>query len=137
MTRTVVVLTGPQRPHELLLLAVGVLSTIGYVAGGPAPGSIAATLPGWAVVAFYVLFGAGSTIALAGCGLHRRSVGPGLEQGGLLIQAAALMLYAPAIVVYAGARGWGVVLILAAWAAANCWRAAQIQRALNARVVPR
>lgn len=137
MTRPVVVLAGPQRPHELLLLAVGVLSTVGYGAGGPPPGSITATLPGWAVVAFYVLFGTGSAIGLAGCALRRRSVGPGLEQGGLLIQAAALMLYAPAIMVYAGARGWGVVLILAAWAAANCWRAGQIQRDLNARVVPR
>lgn len=137
MTRPVLVLTGPLRPHELLLLVVGILSTIGYVAGGPAPGSITATLPGWAVVAFYGLFGVGSTIGLAGCLLRRRAIGPGLEQGGLLIQAAALVLYAIAIMGYAGHRGWGVILILAGWVAANLWRAGQIQRDLHGRAGPR
>ena len=137
MSRPVVVLTGPWRPHELLLQLVGIVSTVGYIAGGPAPGSITTTLPGWAVTAFYVLFGTGSTFGLVGCLMRQRALGPGLNQGGLLIQAAALVLYAVAILAYAGHRGWGVILILAGWTSANIWRAVQIQNALRARAAPR
>lgn len=137
MTRSVVVLSGSLRPHELLLLVVGILSTIGFVVGGPAPASLTAVLPGWAVGAFYVLLGVGSTIGLAGCLLRRTEVGPGLEQGGLLLQAAALVLYALAVVAFAGLDGTVAALTFAAWATANCWRATQIQRDLHARAAPR
>lgn len=132
MSRPIVVLTGPQRPHELLLLVVGILSVVGYLIGGAPPGSITATLPAWAVAVFYVLLGVGSVLGLAGCLLRRQPIGPGLEQGGLLIQAAAVVTYGLAVLTYAGGRGWGAILILAGWAAANLWRALQIQRDLRA-----
>jgi hypothetical protein len=116
----------------MLLLAVGVLSTVGYVVGGAPPGSVVAVLPGALVALFYVLLGVGSTIGLTGCLLRRFELGAGLEQGGMLIQAAGLLLYLVSVAAYAPGRGWGQLLILGAWVVADLARAVEIWADLRA-----
>lgn len=128
----VVVVAGPRRPHELLLLVVGLLSTVGYLVGGPTNGSVVAVLPSWAVAAMYVLLGAGSAIGLIGCLMPRRvEYALGIEQGGLLIQAAGILVFAVTVLAHVGWRGWSFLIIMGGWLVANLWRAWQIQVAVR------
>jgi hypothetical protein len=124
--RPIIVVSGRHRPHEILLLAVSLVTGLAYTVGAPPPSSIAALLPGWAVLVWavgLVISGALGLVALA-------ARAPQVEQAAMLLGAAALVWYAAA----AGQLGWrgafaGVVC--AAWAGANVARALQIRADLR------
>jgi hypothetical protein len=132
--RPIVLVTGRQRPHEVLLLVLSVLVGAGYSFGAPPPASVAALMPSWLVHVW-----AGGLLVSGVTGLASLAGGPRLverrmhlEIGAMLIGAAALMLSTEATIQYAAeagvlpraglAAGFGV-----AWTGANLWRAIQIR----------
>jgi len=125
MNRPVFVVAGRHRPHEVLLLAVSVVSGLAYVIGAPAPGSLAALLPGWAVAVWAWGLLLSGVVGLSGVW---RSLE--LEAAAMLLGAGALLWYAVAVAQF-GWRGLFGGAVALAWASANVWRAAQIRRDLR------
>lgn len=126
MSRPVVVISGHHRPHELLLLAVSLLTGLAFTIGAPPPSSVAALMPGWALHVWSLGLAVSGAVGLAGV-LTRRSWSLQLEQAGMLIGAGALVWYGAAVAPY----GWRALFagaICLAWAGANLARAAQIRR---------
>jgi len=116
-----VVIPGRHRPHEILRLAVSVVTGAAYTFGAPAPGSLAALLPGWAVLVWSVGLALSGLVGLVGVLWSLR-----LEAAGMLTGAGALVWYTAAV----GQLGWRALfaaLISLAWAGANVWRAVQIR----------
>ena len=134
VARTVVVLSGRRRPHELLLLVVSVVTGLAYTIGAPPPTSIAALLPGWALLVWAVGLTVSGALGLAGA-LTRRSWSLQLEQAGMLLGACALVWYAGAVIPF-GWRALFASAIAVGWAAANVARAVQIRRDLRIRSQP-
>lgn len=125
MSRPVVVVSGRHRPHEIFLLVVALVVGVAYTVGAPPPGSIAALLPGWALLIWTVGLALSGLIGLAGVLWSMR-----LEQAGMLIGAGALVWYVASVSQF----GWTALFAgftCAAWAGANVWRAAQIRRDLR------
>lgn len=126
--RRSVVIAGRHRPHEILLLALSLLIGAAYTIGAPPPTSLAASLPGWAVLVWSIGLALSGVIGLVGVIWSML-----LEQAGMLLGAAALLWYAAAVAPF----GWRALFaggISVAWAAANLARAWQIRRELR---VPR
>lgn len=123
--RPLVVVSGRHRPHEVLLLAVQVITGVAYTVGAPPPTSVAALLPGWALLVWSVGLAVSGVIGLAGV-----IWSPRVEAAGMLLGAGALIWYAAALAPF----GWRALLagaISAAWAGANLWRALQIRNDLR------
>lgn len=123
--RPLVVISGRHRPHEVLLLAVQVITGVAYTVGAPPPTSVAALLPGWALLVWSVGLAVSGVIGLAGV-----IWSPRVEAAGMLLGAGALIWYAAALAPF----GWRALLagaISAAWAGANLWRALQIRNDLR------
>lgn len=128
MARPLIVVSGRHRPHELLLLAVSVVTGLAYTVGAPPPASVAALLPGWALHVWSAGLVVSGVVGLAGA-LSRRWWSLQVEQAGMLIGAASLIWYTAAVVPF----GWRALLagaISVAWATANVARALQIRRDL-------
>ena len=133
MGRPVVVVAGRHRPHEILLLAVAVLTGLAYTLGAPPPNSLAALLPGWSVRVWAVGLALHGVAGLAACASKARWSLPA-EQASMLVGAAALVWYAVALAdasQTAGARALLSGGITLAWAGANLWRAGQIYHDLR------
>lgn len=132
MQRPVVVITGRQRPHELVLLGFALLIGLAYTVGAPPPRSSAAEMPAWLVRLWAVgllVHGVAGLAAVFVPGPKGRSLLA--EAGSMLIGAGALLVVAAASFSYAG---WGALLgggFLLAWAVANVVRAFQIRRDLR------
>jgi hypothetical protein len=125
MSRPVVVISGRHRPHQLFLMAVSLVLGTAYTLGAPPPQSLAALLPGWALLTWSVGMLVAGAVGLWGAWRSLR-----LEQAGLLLGAAALAWYVAAVAQF----GWRALLptaICVAWAGANVWRAGQIQKDLR------
>lgn len=123
--RPLVVVSGRHRPHEILLLAVQVITGVAYTVGAPPPSSVAAFLPGWALLVWAVGLAVSGVLGLAGVLWSLR-----VEAAAMLLGAGALIWYAAALAPF----GWRALLagaISAAWAAANLWRALQIRHDLR------
>lgn len=129
MGRPLVVLSGRHRPHELLLLAVSIVTGVAYLIGAPPPQSIAALMPTWALHVWAAGLAASGILGLTGA-LTRRGWSLALEQAAMLIGAGALVWYVGAVVPF-GWRGLFAGLISLAWASANVARAVQIRRDLR------
>lgn len=129
MGRPLVVVSGRHRPHELLLLAVSVITGAAYTVGAPPPTSVAALMPTWALHVWSAGLVISGALGLVGA-LTRRGWSLAVEQAGMLIGAAALVWYVGAVVPF-GWRGLFAGLISMAWAAANLARAVQIRNDLR------
>ena len=128
MSRPIVVLTGAHRPHEQLLLAVSLGWGAACLLGAPPPGSVVTLLPRWEVVAWTVLLLVSGVVGLVGCWWRGHiATGLGLELAGMLFGAGATIVYVTGVVAATGVRGLFPAVIVAAWSAANLWRAAQIR----------
>ena len=127
--RPIVVVSGKLRPHEILLLAVSVVTGLAYTIGAPPPTSIAALLPGWAVLVWAVGLTCSGILGLTAVVAHRRW-SLQVEQASMLLGAAALVWYTAAAV-SVGWRGLFAAAITVAWAAANLARALQIRTDLR------
>jgi len=130
--RSVVIVAGRSRPHELLLLGWSLLSGISYLLGAPPPGSITALMPAWEIHAWAAGLLVSGLVGLVGCwwrGNH--ALGLGLESGGLLIGSGALLLYTVAAFSVGGWRALFAAGLVATWLAANLWRVGQIRRDLR------
>lgn len=131
MSRPLVVVSGRHRPHELLLLAVSLVTGVAYTIGAPPPASVSALLPAWALHVWSAGLVVSGVVGLAGA-LTRRWWSLQVEQAGMLLGAAALIWYTAAVVPF----GWRALLaglISVAWALANVVRAVQIRRDLAGR----
>lgn len=121
------VVAGHHRPHELLFLALSLLFGVLYTLGSPPPQSVAAQMPSWLVHVWSVGLLLSGVVGLVGAlwpmPLDR---GLGLELGGMLLGAAALVVTTAAVFEYAGSAGLFGGGFSAAWALANIARAAQI-----------
>lgn len=124
--RSVVIVQGRHRPHEQLLLAYSAALGIALLAGAPPPMSMT-PLPDLLVTVWAGGLAVSGVAGLTGCWL-RGERGLGVELGGLLLNAGALLIYSVAVFSAGGVRALlpgGVVL---AWSAANLWRARQALR---------
>jgi len=124
------VVMGQHRPHELCLLAAGPLITLAWLLR-PVSNPGLSKLPEYFIIGMYVSLFVGGVIGLAGIAMRRAAVGPGLEQGGLLIQAGGVMLSVLATILLSGFIAWTFETIFAMWATANIARAIQIQAELK------
>jgi hypothetical protein len=128
----IIVVTGRQRPHEVLLLVVSVLVGVAYLLGSPPAASVAALIPRWEIHVWAVVM-----LASGGVGLIsiRRWGVPGLalslELGAMLAGAGGLLVYVVAIFLAAGPSGLLAGGITAGWLCSNLWRAWQIHTELK------
>jgi hypothetical protein len=130
--RPIVVVTGRQRPHEVLLTAVSVLVGLAFTLGSPPPGSVVALLPRWEIHVWAGMLLASGLVGVVG--LWRwRDVGAGLrlEAAAMLSGSGALLMYVVAVFLASGIRALLAGGFVAAWAVANVWRADQIRRELK------
>lgn len=133
-----IVVVGPRRPHEILLLAYSAFAGGVYLFSPPV--SVASYVPGWETVVWSVLLlVAGSIGAVAGI-WWRSLTALRIEAGALMLNTAGLLLFVAAVASlippgltwwqgaswYLRAAGW-----IVAWAVANLWRAWQIWRELR------
>lgn len=128
-----VILIGPLRPHEMVLQALSLLIGTAYLFVAPAPTSVAASLPPWAIH----IWSAGllvSGLLSVGSVTARRRI-----ELGLRFEAAA-MLFGAASLIWAGfaifsfttlGRGLLAGGFCLAWSVANVIRAAQCVRDLR------
>lgn len=128
--RQVVIVTGRHRPHEILFLALSVVTGLAYTFGAPPPNSLAALLPGWALAVWAIGLALSGAVGLVGIWL-RRPAGLHIEQGAMLLGTAALVWYTAGVIGLAGWRGLFAGGVSVAWAVANLVRAWQIQRDLR------
>lgn len=126
--RPIVVVTGRRRPHEQLFLAFGALSGAVYLIGAPPPASVAALMSPLLVKAWAGGLVLSGVVGLLGCWMHPSGRSLRLEQGGMLIGAAALLVYTTAAFSLAGWRALFGGGIAAAWTVANLTRAWQADR---------
>jgi hypothetical protein len=131
MDRTLVIVSGRHRPHEVLLLAWSLIFGVSGLASAPAPGSIVAMVPPWEVGAWSAMLAGSGAVGLVGISLRRSQAGTWLELAGMLFGSAATLMYCVAVVVAAGSRGMFAAGLVAAWTLANLWRACQLCRELG------
>jgi len=127
----VIIVTGRNRPHELLLLVYGAFIAIVSLARAGS-GSVAATSPRWLVVSWAIGLLVSAVAGLTGVLWHNRTTGLQLELGAMLVGAGAVLIYAYAVL--SNIPGWPGLIssgLLAAWTMANLWRATQIARDLR------
>jgi hypothetical protein len=131
--RTVVVVMGRNRPHEVAWFVVALVSGLGFLFRAiDRPVSVSALLPGWAVgIWVFVLFSSG-LVGLVGAFWHGE-VMPGLrlEQAGLLMGVAALLPSIVSAYQYAGPPATYVVATSLAFAGANTVRVFAISRTIR------
>lgn len=132
-----VVLTGTQRPHELVFQGLALLVGAVYLLGAAAPNSVAALMPVWAVRLWaggLLLSGLLTVVSV----VMRRRLESALrvEQAAMYFGAAALVWAGYAIFVYAPTtRALLAGGFCLAWATANAIRAEQCRRDLR-RIQP-
>jgi hypothetical protein len=127
------IVSGRHRPHEVLLLASFLLFGVVYLAGMPAPPSMARSAH-WLLQTWAGGLLAGGGIGLAGCFGVRRNMARGLllEAGGLLLSSGSLIIYVWAAIGSDGplplvSVGFGATIV-----AANLWRVWQIRADVQA-----
>lgn len=127
------VVLGRHRPHEVLFLVFSVIWGVAYLVGAPPPTSMAAVMPPWVVRTWAAGLLLSGLVGLTGILLIRRSVERCLllEQGAILIGAAALTLFTVAALQFAGWRAGFAGGFAGALALAHLWRADQIRRDLT------
>lgn len=123
----IIVVTGRHRPHEQLLLAYSVLLGIAYLTVAPRPSSVVAVFPPEAVTVWALALGTSGVAGLIGC-WWRGERGLGVECGGLLMNAGAMVIYSTAAFTVGGWRALLPAGVALAWALANLWRASQALR---------
>ncbi len=132
-TDRLVVLSGPLRPHELVFQALALVVGVTYLLGAPAPNSVAALMPEWAVrswAAGLLLSGLLTVVSLA----VRRWAETALrvEQAAMLFGACSLVWATYAVFLFApttrAVLSGGICL---AWAVANIIRSEQCRRDLR------
>lgn len=124
--RRVIVVTGKSRPHELLLLAYGAI--VGAVTIFGERSNVAALAPTWAMYSWSIGLLISGVLGI-GASLWRTALVRALEveRGALLIGAGAILLYSGNVFTFGVT--WNTIVaagIVAAWGAANLWRAWQI-----------
>lgn len=115
--------------HEAVLLGTSILVGVGMLAVAPAPTSVLALMPApvvtvWAIA--WVVSGLVGAVAV----FWRGDVARGLliERAALVLNSAAVGLYATTVFIAAGWRAWVAGLFLAGWTVANLVRAWRIGR---------
>jgi hypothetical protein len=137
MDKNIVVLSR-QKPHEVFLFGLAVLSGLAILLGLSEPTSLTRDLPSWVlpVWAWCLL-----TSSLAGLGgmLYRRDRerGMGIERGALVMQTGMVLMYGLLLVAI---NGWQAVIAAGAalvWASTNLWEAKLISADLRAIALAR
>lgn len=127
--RPIVLLAGRHRPHEQLLLAYSALVGGVYLADASEP-AWSVVLHPWLFTVWAAALALSGLTGLAGC-WWRGERGLGVELGGLLVNAGALLMYVASVFTYAGWRALFTGGLVAAWAGANLWRAGQVGKELR------
>lgn len=125
-----VVVSGPLRPHELVLQGMALLVGAVYLIGAPPPTSVAALLPEWAVRLWAGGLLMSGLLTVASLILRRRpETSLRMEQSAMLIGVAALVWAGYAVFAYAwSSRALFSGGFCLCWAAANLLRAEQCRR---------
>jgi hypothetical protein len=131
--RTVVVVMGRNRPHEVAWFVVALVTGLGFLFRAlDRPISVASLLPDWVVgIWVFVLFSSG-LVGLIGAFWHGHVMqGLRLEQAGLLMGVAALLPSIVSAYQYAGPPATYVVATSLAFAAANTVRVVAISHTIK------
>lgn len=124
----VVVVRGPRRPHEIMLMVFSAVYGLVFLAGLPLPESLSATAK-VAAVGFFVFSAIGGITGVLSVALRRLAVQTEikLQLGANLLVAAAGVLYVYAIVSLSGLDAWLVILLISCvWVVGSIWRACQL-----------
>lgn len=120
------------RPHELLLLGLSVITGASYLFGTPPPGSITALMPKWQIIIWSIGLLVSGCFGLFGC-LYKQNIELSLtiEGSSMLIGAGSLLIPAVFSLTIGGSRAFLAAGTSAAWLLANLWRALQIRQNLK------
>lgn len=129
MTDRIVVLRGKPRPHQLMFQGLALLVGAVYLVGAPAPNSVAALMPEWAIRTWSAGLLLSGLLTVASMLLRRQPVAVRLEQAAMLFGAASLVWASYAIFAFAPfTRALLAGGFCLCWAGANLWRAVQCGR---------
>jgi len=126
-----IVVTGQHRPPERFMVLVwGMVIAASYAAGQPVSPQLAAMLPGWGVVGWYAMFGAGGLLGALGLLWPRPEPGRWLERAGMFGAGAPMIIFAVAGLTATRrvSIGFGLAAI---WGVACGWRILQINHDLK------
>jgi hypothetical protein len=132
----VILITGGRHPWEISGLCIFVIIGLALLAGGPAPQSVDALLPGWFVVFWKALLAVGAALALGAVSLPQRSVDQltlsQLVERTAMIWFGVATLVFPVVLAGTGQRtALTTIGFATAYGTGALWRAWQITRALR------
>lgn len=129
LPRPILIITGRNRPHLLMTLWFSLVAGAVFILGAPVPPSMGDT--GLVAIWAWLLLLSG-VVGLTGCysrGNLKRALG--LERGGMLLGAGAVIGYAVQVYTINGGRALFSAGFCAGWAIANVVRALQISNDLR------
>lgn len=126
--RPIIIVTGRNRPHEVMLFASSIVLFGAWAVGSPMPASLLA-VPQVAVAAWFILQGVAGPLGLFAvfAPSHRRVQGLRLERAANLLEASAGAFYVPAVISLGGWRSLVVATFVGlVWVVGSLWRVVQI-----------
>lgn len=127
-----------RHPFQTYLLALCVVSAVPQILGRRTATSIEALLPHWIATVWLYLLAVGALVALVGSRMPKSRYASALviEQLGLYMVATPALIYAAAIVLYAGWGGIPAASIVFAFGLSSLIRGRDIGRVLHrARII--
>jgi hypothetical protein len=120
-----------RHPHQVLIAVVLVSAGLPVVFGGPRPGSLSASLPGWLIAVWAVVLVVGGLMVIGAAVVRSALTALYLELAADLPLAFMCVVYAVSVWLVAGVRGFVPALFSFGFAAAFVVRGWQVQHALS------
>jgi hypothetical protein len=129
---TPVVVSGRNRPHEVMFLVFSALIGAAFVFGAKPPGTIEQQMPAWVVWTWYGLLLASGVVGLISIAMRCPYRALVLERTAMVGQVAAPAIYGVGLAAYGRAPAVFAAGFCLAWSGASAWRLWQVRREIRA-----
>lgn len=128
---TTIIVTGRQRPHEVMFLIVSALAGAAYLCGVKPPLTLEQLVDPWVLLAWYWLLLSSGVIGLVSIAWPSGYRALVLESAAMQGQTAAPLLYGVALASTGEPAAWFAVGFCFTWAGASAWRAWQVWQGMR------
>ena len=120
-----------RHPHQVFIAGLCVVAGLPILAGGPAPGTLAAAIPPWLLGVWSAVLVLGGALVVAAAIVRHDLAALYLEGAAHLPLAVMTVAYAVALIAAGGARGLVAAAIFLGFGVASAVRFAQVTAALR------